>query len=67
MPKEERPIFQLNDTDGNQLHAIWSRSGRTLIVSIFSQRGGYEWNGQAVLTHDQVEKLANFLVESRQP
>jgi hypothetical protein len=65
MPKEEGLTFQLDDADGNRLHAIWSRSGRRLIISLFSQRGGFESKGQAELTHDQVEQLSAFLAESK--
>jgi hypothetical protein len=65
MPKEERPAFQLDDADGNRLQAAWSGSGQRLMISLFSQRRGFEWKGQAELTLDQVKQFSDFLVESR--
>jgi hypothetical protein len=52
----------LEDAESNLLHAIWSRSGRRLVVSI-APRGRWHEAGQIELDHEQVEELRSFLVE----
>ena len=63
MAKDNRPVFALDDADDNQIHAMWSRSGRRLMISVNSPR--WDRLGQVELTHDQVDQLAAFLAQSK--
>jgi hypothetical protein len=40
MAKRDTPPVIVEDAEGNQLHLIWSRSGKRLIVSVFERLGG---------------------------
>jgi hypothetical protein len=54
----ERPALHLDDDERKFLHAIWSRSGKRVIVSV-----GRSWNeaGHVELTPEQAKRLAAFL------
>jgi hypothetical protein len=60
---DDQPAIQLDDGEGNRLHAVWSRSGKRLIVSV-AARGKWDAAGQVELTSDQVAALRDFLAES---
>ncbi len=62
MAKGDRSAIQLDDGDNGRLHAIWSRSGKHLIVTVTTQR----WDKlmQIELRPDQVEELVAFLSET---
>ena len=59
MPKQGRESITLNGAEGDQLNAIWSRSGRRLIVTV---RKRDQW-AQVELRPDQVDTFARFLAE----
>jgi hypothetical protein len=59
MGASERAAVELQDDEGGLLNAVWSRSGRRLIVTV-NRRG--EW-AQVELRHEQVAELAAFLRE----
>jgi hypothetical protein len=63
MPDEERPLIQLDDGERNRLHAVWSRSGKRLIVTV-APRGKSHEAGQVELDHEQVRELQAFLAET---
>jgi hypothetical protein len=63
MPQEERPMIQLDDGESNRLHAIWSRSGKRLILSVAPQ-GTWDQAGQVELDAEQAEQLRAFLAET---
>ena len=54
----ERLALRLDDDERKFLHAIWSRSGKRVIVSV-----GRSWDeaGQVELTPEQAKRLAAFL------
>ena len=56
--KPERPALHLDDDEWRFLHAIWSRSGKRVIVSV-----GRSWDeaGQVELMPEQAKRLAAFL------
>jgi hypothetical protein len=56
-------VLQVDDGEGNRLHAIWSRSGKHLIVTVRPRRGSQD-AGQVELDADQVEQLRAFLTET---
>ena len=58
MADDERAWIRLTDGDGKSLYAIWSRSGKRLIVTAESK------TRQVELTPDQVLELAEFLRQS---
>jgi hypothetical protein len=53
----------MEDGETNVLHAVWSRSGQRLIVSI-APRGRWDEAGQIELDQSQLEKLQAFLIET---
>jgi hypothetical protein len=57
VPDEPRQAIDLADDEGGELNAIWSRSGKRLIVTV-DRRGHH---AQIELTHEQVDELARFL------
>jgi hypothetical protein len=63
VPKEERPVIQLDDGESNRLHAGWSGSGKRLIVSI-APRGRWHEEVQVELDAEQAERLKVFLAET---
>jgi hypothetical protein len=60
---DDQPAIQLDDRQSNRLHAVWSRSGKRLIVSV-AARGKWDAAGQVELTSDQVATLRDFLAKS---
>jgi hypothetical protein len=62
MAKTERPAIQLDGGESNRLHAVWSGSGKRLIVSI-APRARWHEAKQVELTPEQVERLHFFLAE----
>ena len=56
--KSRRPAIRLDDDERKFLSAVWSRSGKRVIVSV-----GRSWDeaGQIELTPEQAERLAAFL------
>jgi hypothetical protein len=59
MGAPERKAVELRDDEGGSLNAVWSRSGRRLIVTV-NRRG--EW-AQVELRREQVDELVSFLAE----
>lgn len=60
MTSADRPTIQFDDDEGGHLDAIWSRSGRCLIVTV---RKRDAW-AQVELRPEQVNDLAGFLAAS---
>jgi hypothetical protein len=58
----DQPVIQLDDGESNRLHAVWSRSGKHLIVTI-APHGEWHRAGQVELSHEQVESLHAFLAQ----
>jgi hypothetical protein len=56
-----REAVEFHDDEGGLLNAVWSRSGRRLIVTV-NRRG--EW-AQVELRREQVDELAAFLAEQQ--
>ena len=57
MIAEDRKTIQFEDDEGGRFDAVWSRSGKRLIVTL-KRRG--QW-AQVELRPEQVEDLARFL------
>jgi hypothetical protein len=64
MPKEQRPAIQIDDAEGNRLHATWSRSGKHLIVSVVPAGKGRQAS-QIELDGERLARLEEFLQETR--
>jgi len=62
MATHEHSTLTLDDDEGVRLHLAWSRSGRTLGVSV-SDRNFAEFR-QVGLRADQIEQLIGFLATS---
>jgi hypothetical protein len=62
MPRDERRAIQFDDDENRRLHAVWSRSGKRLIVTVTTQR--WEWPMTVELRPDDVERLIAFLSET---
>jgi hypothetical protein len=60
MPDEQRPVIELDDGESNRLHAVWSRSGKRLILTV-APRGKWHEAGQVELDSEQGEQLRAFL------
>jgi hypothetical protein len=62
MPKDERRAIEFDDDDNGRLRAVWSRSGKNLIVTGTTRR----WDKfvQVELRPEQVETLIAFLAET---
>jgi hypothetical protein len=62
MAKQDAPRITLDDADGWRLHAVWSRSGKRLGVSVST----VTWRDiqQMELRREQVQELIDFLVET---
>jgi hypothetical protein len=59
--KEEPPRIRIEGEDGRFIDADWSRSRQRLIVTV--RRGNdYDSAQQVLLTPDQVQEFAAFLV-----
>ena len=65
MATKDAPAIQLEDEESNTLNAVWSRSGKHLIVSVAPRRD-WDRSGQIKLTPEQVESLYRFLAERPQ-
>jgi hypothetical protein len=61
--EQERRVIQFDDSEGHQLHAVWSRSGKRLIVSV-ADGPGWDSAGRVELTPEQVDALRRFLSET---
>ncbi len=57
---ERRPVV-LDDDENHRLHAIWSRSGKRLIVTVHDRSWQADRFAQVELRPDQVEELIGFL------
>jgi hypothetical protein len=57
VPDDARQVINLTDEDGGKLNAIWSRSGKRLILTV-DRRSEH---AQIELTAAQVDELAHFL------
>ena len=62
MRKDPRRAIQLDDDDNGRLHAVWSRSGKHLIMTATTPR--WDKRMQVELRPDQVRELVAFLSES---
>ncbi len=62
MTRVERSSIQFDDDERNRLHAVWSRSGRHLLLGVTDER--YEGGRQIALRTEQVEALGRFLIET---
>jgi hypothetical protein len=62
MARKDQPVIQLDDGESNRLHAVWSGSGKRLIVSV-APRARWDEATQVELTPEQVESLRSFLAE----
>jgi hypothetical protein len=62
MAKDARCAFQLDDDEDGRPHAVWSRSGKHLIVTATTHR----WSEliRVELRPDQVREPIHFLVET---
>ena len=60
MPKEDRAHCRFEDGEANLFDAVWSRSGKHLIVTV-APRGSWDRAGQVELTPDQLAQLRQFL------
>jgi hypothetical protein len=59
MSKPDREAIAFDDDEGGHLHAVWSRSGKRLIVTV-NRRDGW---AQVELRPEQVDRLARFLAD----
>jgi hypothetical protein len=61
MANEDRPVLALTGEESHILHATWSRSKKNVIVTVARDA---HWTAyqQALLTPDQAEQLARFLL-----
>lgn len=62
MPKDDRPVIELDDDENRRLHATWSRSGKRLIVTATTSNWAKPM--QVELRPDQVERLIEFLSDT---
>jgi hypothetical protein len=62
MPKDERRAIQFDDHENKVLHAVWSRSGKHLIVTATTPR--WDAPAQVELRPDQLEQLIAFLSDT---
>jgi hypothetical protein len=60
MPKHERSGVRLEDAEGNLFDAVWSRSGKRLVVSVVP-RGSWDGAGQVELTPEQLTAVRQFI------
>ena len=58
MGRPERSVTQFDDLEGNRLHAIWSRSGKRLIMTVTGRAG------QVELEPEQADELRRFLSDT---
>lgn len=64
MSKDERPVIEFEDGEGNHLHATWSRSWKHLILSV-RRSGRWGETSQIELDAEQLEQLGAFIEETR--
>jgi hypothetical protein len=60
MAKHERRRVRLADAEGNLFDAVWSRSGKRLIVSV-APRGSWDGAIQVELTPEQLTAVRQFI------
>jgi hypothetical protein len=58
MARQQRRVMQFDDLEGNHLHAVWSRSGKRLIVTVTGRAGQIE------LEPEQAQELRQFLSDT---
>jgi hypothetical protein len=63
MAKHDRGSCRLEDGEGNLFDAVWSRSGKHLIVSVV-RRGAWDSAGQVELAPEQLVELRRFIDSS---
>lgn len=63
MATHERSGIRLEDGEGNLFDAVWSRSGKRLIVSV-APHGSWDRAGQVELTPEQITSLRQFIDET---
>jgi hypothetical protein len=64
MADDERPLILLHDAEGNRFDATWSKSRRSLIVTVGPpDRTARKWR-QVLLDPEQAEQLRDFLNET---
>jgi hypothetical protein len=61
--EQKRRVIEFDDSGGHRLHAVWSRSGKRLMVSV-ADGPGWDSAGQVELEPEQVEALRQFLAET---
>jgi hypothetical protein len=61
MAKGSRPAIEIIGEEAHVLHATWSRSGRSLILTV-ARHENLNQNEQVVLGEHDVSELARFLV-----
>jgi hypothetical protein len=62
MPKREHRAITLDDGEQGRLYAIWSGSGKRLIMTVWNPISSD--HRQIQLQSDQVESLIEFLTET---
>jgi hypothetical protein len=60
MAKHERTGIRLEDGEGNLFDAVWSRSGKHLVVSV-APGGSWDRAGQIELTPEQLATVRQFI------
>ncbi|HMJ01160.1 MAG TPA: hypothetical protein VK488_15110 [Gaiellaceae bacterium] len=64
MPDKETPTLLLFDRDGDRLHATWSKSMRSLMLTVgLPDPSGGNWR-QVSLDADQAAQLRDFITET---
>jgi hypothetical protein len=63
LPKQKRPTLTLDDPEGLQLHAAWSRSGARLGLAIWKTPPVSDYH-QVELRPEQVKELIQFLTKT---
>ena len=64
MTDDESQSIYIHDADRNRFHATWSRSMKSLIVTVGpSDPSGRKWR-QVLLDPDQTQQLRDFLTET---
>jgi hypothetical protein len=58
-PAEDRRPMKLAHDEGGKLHAVWSRSGKRLIITVDRR----QQHAQVDLRPDQVAQLGHYLAE----
>jgi hypothetical protein len=61
--KHERRDLRIEDAEGNLFDAVWSRSGKHLIVTV-APRGDWDRAGQIELSPEQLASVRQFIDET---